>query len=377
MILRIKQLDVLRGLAIVLVLGSHMYAGDMWAQIGWVGVDLFFVLSGFLVSGLLFKEYKKEARIKPLRFLIRRGFKIYPAFYVMLLATVGLRLKYTGTVDAGGLLAEIFFLQNYFQPLWWHTWSLAVEEHFYVLLALGFFFMQRKPTTAENPFRHLPKIVAATALIILGLRILTTVYVTPWKLSVHNEPTHLRLDSLLFGVLLAYLHHFHYDSFFNFVKRRAKTILFTSLALCSCCLFFPGYSPFMTTVGFTLLYLGFGGILMISLYQAVELPKPLARVIAPTNRMLSYIGIYSYSIYLWHLIVAGVVVDGIRRVSPIKLHYLVEFFLYAVGSIALGIVMSKIIEQPTLSLRDRLFPSQSGGNSVSSIPKVESLEAHT
>jgi peptidoglycan/LPS O-acetylase OafA/YrhL len=375
--LRIKQLDVLRGLAIILVLGSHMYAGDMWAQIGWVGVDLFFVLSGFLVSGLLFKEYKKEAHIKPVRFLIRRGFKIYPAFYIMILVTVGLRLKYTGSVPAGGLLAELFFLQNYFQPLWWHTWSLAVEEHFYLLLALAFLFLQRGSTSNGNPFRHLPKIVVGTALLILGLRILTTLYVTPWKLNVHNEPTHLRLDSLLFGVLLSYFHHFHYDSFFNLVKQRAKTILFTSLVLCSCCLFFPGYSPFMTTIGFTLLYLGFGGILMTSLYQVIELPKPLAKGLSPINRMLAFIGVYSYSIYLWHLIVAGVVVDGVRRVSPIKLHYLAEFFLYAVGSIILGIVMSKIIEQPSLSLRDKLFPSRSGGNSVSSIAQVESLKVQT
>lgn len=353
-----------------------MHAGAMWTQIGWVGVDLFFVLSGFLVSGLLFKEYKRDARIKPLRFLIRRGFKIYPSFYVLLLVTVGIRLKYTGSVSTGGLLAEIFFLQNYFQPLWWHTWSLAVEEHFYLLLALTFFCMQGRSTTVGNPFRHLPKIVAGMALLILGLRILTTVYVTPWRLLVHNEPTHLRLDSLLFGVLLSYFHHFHYDSFFRFVKARAKSILFISLILCSCCLFFPGYSPFMTTIGFTLLYLGFGGILITTLYGVIELPELLVKVMAPANRLLAYIGIYSYSIYLWHLIVAGVVVDGIRRVSPIQLHYLAEFFIYAVGSIVLGVVMSKLIEQPSLHLRDRLFPSQSSAAPALQMQPAESVKAH-
>jgi peptidoglycan/LPS O-acetylase OafA/YrhL len=374
--LRIKQLDVLRGLAIILVLGSHMYAGDMWAQMGWVGVDLFFVLSGFLVSGLLFKEYKKHAQIKPVRFLIRRSFKIYPAFYVMILVTLGIRLKYTGSVPVSGLLAEIFFLQNYFQPLWWHTWSLAVEEHFYLLLAAVFFFMQGRSTMAENPFRHIPKITVITALLILGLRILTTMVVTPWRLSAHFEPTHLRLDSLLFGVLLSYYHHFHYDSFFNWVKARAKYIYLTSLVLCSCCLFFPSYSSFMSTIGFTLLYLGFGGILITSLYEVVKLPTFLSKLMAPINRMLSYIGVYSYSIYLWHLLVAGVVTEVIRRVSPIKLHYLAEFFIYAVGSIVLGVVMSKIIEQPFLSLRDKFFPSQSGAALVSPIQQVESIKLH-
>jgi peptidoglycan/LPS O-acetylase OafA/YrhL len=354
-----------------------MYAGDMWAQIGWVGVDLFFVLSGFLVSGLLFKEYKKQAQIRPLRFLMRRGFKIYPPFYVMILVTVGMRLKYTGSVPASGLLAEIFFLQNYFQPLWWHTWSLAVEEHFYLLLATLFFFMQRRPTIAENPFRHIPKIVAGTAVLILGLRILTTLYVTPWQLIAHNEPTHLRLDSLLFGVLLSYYHHFHYDRFFNFVKARAKSIFFGSLILCSCCLLFPGYSPFMTTIGFTLLYIGFGGILITSLYEVVGLPPRLSKLSAPVIGLLSYIGTYSYSIYLWHLIVAGVVVDVIRPHSPIKLHYLAEFFIYAAGSIILGVVMSKIIEQPSLNLREKLFPSQDGEALIPPVRQVESMKVHT
>ena len=90
---RIKQLDVLRGIAIVLVLGSHMPASDLWSQIGWVGVDLFFVLSGFLVSGLLFNEYKKHGQIRLGRFLIRRGFKIYPAFYFLILVTIAIRLR--------------------------------------------------------------------------------------------------------------------------------------------------------------------------------------------------------------------------------------------------------------------------------------------
>ena len=54
---RIRNLDVLRGLAILLVLGEHDYVSDTWTRIGWTGVDLFFVLSGFLISGLLYSEY--------------------------------------------------------------------------------------------------------------------------------------------------------------------------------------------------------------------------------------------------------------------------------------------------------------------------------
>jgi len=77
--MRIKGLDFLRGIAILLVLFRHNPLGNnIFYHFGWLGVDLFFVLSGFLVSGLLFTEYKKRGEVRIKRFLIRRGFKIYP-----------------------------------------------------------------------------------------------------------------------------------------------------------------------------------------------------------------------------------------------------------------------------------------------------------
>lgn len=135
-------LDVLRGLAVLLVLGRHgrempadLPAGvrdffSLWLQMGWVGVDLFFVLSGFLVSGLLMREHASYGRINALRFVVRRGFKIYPLFWCLITATALVRPVRDEPLPAGQLLAELFFVQNYFDGLWNHTWSLAVEEHF-------------------------------------------------------------------------------------------------------------------------------------------------------------------------------------------------------------------------------------------------------
>src|SRR5271165_4056899 len=92
---RVLSLDVLRALAVLLVLGRHMdlspadVPGVMrgvaatWYRGGWIGVDLFFVLSGFLVSGLLFREYRRHNSLAVPRFLVRRGFRIYPAFFAL------------------------------------------------------------------------------------------------------------------------------------------------------------------------------------------------------------------------------------------------------------------------------------------------------
>jgi peptidoglycan/LPS O-acetylase OafA/YrhL len=101
-----------------------------WSLSGGQGVDLFFVLSGFLVSGLLFAEFKKYGRISIRRFYIRRAWKIYPAFYVLIAATYlyqkfGIGHKMTDVEK----VSELFFLQSYVQGFWNHTWTLAVEEH--------------------------------------------------------------------------------------------------------------------------------------------------------------------------------------------------------------------------------------------------------
>src|SRR5262249_60135649 len=103
-------------------------------RIGWMGVDLFFVLSGFLVSGVLFREYQRHQGLQVGRFLARRGFKIYPGFYLLLLATwaMGASAGPRGAITTPQLLREAFYLQSYVPGFWSHTWSLAVEEHFYL-----------------------------------------------------------------------------------------------------------------------------------------------------------------------------------------------------------------------------------------------------
>ena len=85
---RNQSLDVLRGIAILLVLGRHFNYFPLWRQAGWIGVDLFFVLSGFLISGLLFQEYKNTGKLDVRRFILCRGLKIWPSYYLLILATM-------------------------------------------------------------------------------------------------------------------------------------------------------------------------------------------------------------------------------------------------------------------------------------------------
>ncbi len=153
------QLAVLRGIAVLLVFGRHLelpkpeglvgtFAGA-WLRIGWLGVDLFFVLSGFLIGGLLVTELHKHGRIDVARFLSRRGLKIYPAYFVFIAylmfmpAAKGLlrgESVWAVPVEWSLYWPNFLFLQNYVgnNPTG-HTWTLAVEEHFYLMLPFANF----------------------------------------------------------------------------------------------------------------------------------------------------------------------------------------------------------------------------------------------
>ena len=154
---RMLGLDLLRLLAIVLVLGRHIEVPPdawhsafrelfvAWKDNGGLGVDLFFVLSGFLVSGLLFREYITLGDISVTRFYARRAWKIYPSFYFLIAFTYFYYLYVIGyRIPVGVMFSELFFLQSYLRGAWNQTWSLAVEEHFYIALPLVLLFLAPK-----------------------------------------------------------------------------------------------------------------------------------------------------------------------------------------------------------------------------------------
>jgi peptidoglycan/LPS O-acetylase OafA/YrhL len=362
--LRNRGLDILRAVAILLVLGRHGNGPVLWQNMGWVGVDLFFVLSGFLISGLLFVEYKKTGGINWKRFFIRRGFKIYPAFYAMILLTPLWAILTHRQIRWRLLLPEVLFYQSY-QPnrVWAHTWSLAVEEHFYILLPallLIMLYFQKKKDSG-NPFRMIPVVcgvVGAACLIARSYLAHTTAHIGEWWLGI-AFPTHLRIDSLFFGVLLGYFYHFEPEKLRRFGYERWPRLLLLacSLVLISVCFVFGLDSQFMLGFGLTALYLGFGGILTLVVCKSGEPAagnKPSRWAVF--GNFFAFIGMYSYSIYLWHPMVSQHLRDLELRLWP-NISAAVAFCSYLLVSLFVGIVLSRLIEYPALHLRDRFFPS--------------------
>lgn len=356
---RLAQLDFLRAAAIILVIGNHSAIcppeassffnklTTLWYRGGWAGVDLFFVLSGFLIAGLLFNEYKKRGDIDIKRFLVRRGFKIYPAFWFLMLTTFLVSISSGEAIYRGGFLGELLFIQNYYPKIWNHTWSLAVEEHFYIFLSLLFFvflFLGRK--SEKNSFAFIPKIFVFIAVVCLALRYFTNAYFG-FSYEVNIERTHLRIDSLFFGVFLSYLWNFRGLSDSAFLQ---KNKLFFGLAGVFC--FVPAFifelneTFWLETIGLTMLYLG-GGFLLLALLKTDFGDSKFLRGAAR-------IGKYSYSIYLWNL---PTHVWLTKFTDLAAENWFLYWILYLSGTFLFGIGTAKLIEYPVLRLRDKLFPS--------------------
>lgn len=338
------NLDALRGIAILLVLGRHFKCFALWTKIGWAGVDLFFVLSGFLISGLLFAEWKRFGAIDVRRFYIRRAFKIYPPFYAYLVVTcVLLMLSHVPAKEVLRSAAPVAaFVQNYVPyghaDLWGHAWSLDVEEHFYIVLPLLLWLMQLR--RSNDPFRLLVLVFGVIAIADVVLRFRTGASLSGQQYDIYYCPTHLRIDALLFGVLLSYSRHF-YPDVFRRLSASWVTLCVAGAAIVALAIL-PLEDPAMHTAGLTLLYLGSGAALCLTIDRRFS--GKAARIAG----LLAGIGVYSYSIYLWHFFFALILPN---RGAGFAL-------LYIAVAIGFGIVAAKLIEVPTLRLRDCIFASR-------------------
>lgn len=353
---RLRELDFLRGIAIVLVLVRHIPFSSFTTSIGWVGVDLFFVLSGFLVSGLLFKEYIKSGSIQPVRFLIRRGFKIYPLYYLFYIPYLLMKIG-DGRFYWKGFAGDMLFMQNFVTSWGWAypaSWSLAVEEHFYFALAfllpLAFSKNMVLPKANQNKLFSFPAIILMLCVCGLLIRLVGNVFFPASQVRLFTN-TQYRHDSLLAGVFVSWHYYFKRDAMVVFFNKY-KPFLYIVAVACLCWL--PFYdavgSLFSRTVGFSLLYISFG-IVLTAFLVAPNINKSLNSIFTkPVVNAISKVGVCSYSVYLIHTFIINLCE---RWQLPAGYLFNLTGFL---GSIAAGIVITYAIEKNILRYRDRRFP---------------------
>jgi peptidoglycan/LPS O-acetylase OafA/YrhL len=391
---RLIYLDVVRGMAILLVLGAHVAPVDwpaasphtwihdvllLWQRIGVNGVPLFFVLSGFLIGGLLFHEYRQSGRIGVKRFYVRRAFKIWPPYILWLVCMYpfvnllvlprlrdrGVELPYPPDELFWRLLWPNFLhIQNYVlgnpDTTWVtyaaHTWSLAVEEHFYLLLPIVLFVVvKHSRRSGDRELVWVPRILVAAVLGSIVMRYGTEIFG-----AVVPHPTHLHLDGLGAGVLLAYVVHFRPGAIEPL--RRWRWWLF---ALGVCTLVPTAYlrTPAAYYTGLVLLDAGALALVLWAWFLSrgeLSSRADLVRGAVPAPllvRCVAAIGVFSYSIYIWHVPFAQAVgwqAGQLINREPSVGTYLLAVGLYLVFAIGWGILMYRLVEAPALYLRRRL-----------------------
>ena len=228
----VPLLDVLRSLAILLVFTSH-FAGEFHASAkvvsfpfvyyGWTGVDLFFVLSGFLIGSQLWKEVGQTGSVRVRAFLLRRGLRIWPLYFSFILLLLA-EVAFLGRTPSG-LLADATFLSNYFHCQVGGSWSLSTEEQFYILAPLSIFFLTRK-----LKLRNLWVIPAAGLSMLIVSRALTIHFsALPYRALEQKLyfPIHTHADGLAVGLFLAWITVTHAD----FLKSARNRLALASLMI--------------------------------------------------------------------------------------------------------------------------------------------------
>jgi peptidoglycan/LPS O-acetylase OafA/YrhL len=378
----IPELDGLRGIAILSVFIFHTYGFldvkgvPRWlirlAAQGWTGVDLFFVLSGFLITGILLDTRESAHYFR--NFYVRRFLRIFPLYYsvltgvILVTTTVECRECQPFLPTAHQYPFYYAYLTNFLafskappQENWlWHFWTLAIEEQFYILWPLCIWIIPR---------RRLKWVAIFVSIAALALR-LAWVHLSGPFLGI-AVATPARVDTLLVGALCAVV--YRESKMLNTLRRW----LFPAASLClGVFLFFAfvltkpdEYYSFVLTVAYTLLAIGFGSVVLLVVSNADE-QNPVRRLLR--SRGLMRAGKYSYGMYVFHPIIIG---PSLHFLSPYLANtpslYAGIIFVGAtfVATVAVSALSYEMVEARILRLKRYFAP----GFERAGVPQVRDV----
>jgi len=363
--------DLLRAIAILLVMlwhvprPSRLDALEGLRAFSWAGVDLFFVLSGFLIGTQLLTPIARHQRPSLREFYLKRSFRILPAFLFVLAL-----YRFIPVLSENDAMQPTWrfltFTMNFgldfrVTGAFTHAWSLCVEEHFYLILPALALLLSR--------LRRRGWTLLIAGVLLCGGMILraflwkplgeaaaadTNFAFTAEYMKAIYYPTYCRLDGLIFGVLLAAYRCFHPEHWRRYADPRLTLCLGLVCIVASCFLFHfpsarfiggPGLSFAGAVFGYPLFSLGCALLLSTSL--SWERFFPTWQV--PGAAMIAMI---SYSLYLSHKMTSHAVH---LLLSPENLAGSQGLFIYYASGITVGAVLWWLIERPFLRLRDRLL----------------------
>lgn len=364
---RISQLDGIRGIAVGAVILHHLASllnigidkniGILilfrLLHVGWLGVDIFFVLSGFLITGIILKDRPKPDFWR--NFYLRRAFRILPAFTVVFVITLLLAHKFVPSmqISTGYVLAAVFFLANWTvlnhheMPMLGHLWSLAVEEQFYFLW----------PQAAKRmSYGTLFKLALGVALASSFLRL--SLAMTHLDAYILYKITPTRMDGLAIGAALAVgllLPDVH-----AFLARWWSKIALVSIAMLVFSFLILKFSLFVFDPWSQVLAIPATIVLVsVTIYASIEglLPRTVSFLLK--GSAITYLGRRSYALYLIHepihISVHNSRMHGYLSHLPAGVVVNVSLMIAVVAvSLLLAEVSWRLIEDPAQKLRHRV-----------------------
>jgi peptidoglycan/LPS O-acetylase OafA/YrhL len=345
---RSSHLDLLRAVAITMVVLYHLINMSLtpfprlmrFTAAGKYGVDLFFVLSGWLIGNLYWREHSRFGDVELVRFWSRRWVRTIPPYLAALaISWLAVKLERREPFDFGYFI----FVQNYYQkiPFFQVSWSLCIEEHFYLFLPLLLLITNR--VRIAVPFLFGALVLASPV-----CRCLAPMGEASNEFGYWETATHLRMEGLLLGFWASYLMTLKPWSWS--IARRISPWL---SAFCGIILAFLCFLAdiWMYRVGLTVLALGLCGLLVF-----VTDRKPGVIV---SSRLVKWVALASYSVYLTHPLMLHVA----RRVSAAI--PACQTWLYFPVALALivggGAAFYFAVERTSIQLRDRWVPRRGRG----------------
>lgn len=348
--------DLLRALAVLMVMLWHLprparvgVLPDVWPW-GWLGVDVFFVLSGYLIGGQLMARISKGQGIDFADFYLRRAFRILPAF----LAILALYLLVPSMREGKDMLPVWRFLT--FSMNWnldgkaagtfSSAWSLCVEEYFYLLAPLVLLAMRGRARWVG--------LAVAGAILIGGMALRAKLYLDapdlPWNLYMARlyYPTWVRLDGLLLGVLLAAGRTFQPKAMARWLPAWAA-LVGGLVVLAGALLVIKNQGPALDFAGATFGYPLFSLAVALLLSASLDAEPWLAKIPLPGVATLATL---SYSLYLVH---KPVYTLDKAWLGSEALTGWPAFVLYACTALVAALALHHGVERPFLRLRDRVL----------------------
>jgi peptidoglycan/LPS O-acetylase OafA/YrhL len=337
----VPALDGLRAVAVLLVMAQHLHAfvfpaSSFLPKGGYLGVDLFFVLSGFLITSLLLQERARTGGVSFRRFYRRRAFRLFPALaaFIVVQAVAALVAGQSLRDQVNFWFGAFTYTTNWVLAMNWsvpantgHLWSLAVEEQFYLVWPIALVLAMRRWGT-----RAVPVLCVAG----VGIAVVARVYLTHrfgFGYPLVYLHTETRLDGLLLGALVAWARHTGWRP----PSRVSRSVGWIGLAVVG--LYVLGTNPtdqfLYEAGGYTVLAVA-GTAVLIGLLEPAWTPGRLLATPLPVA-----VGKLSYSLYLWHMLVVFTLLSYLQRQSlPVGVA------VFVTASFSLAIVSYRFVERP-------------------------------